>query len=235
MSRRLAIWALFGILLLAFPLALQAQQPDTLATDPPDTLTADPDTAEVGAVDITRDTARTSGPGAIDTLATDTVQALQDTSLSTADSSTADSAEFLPEPTIALRRGLMLPGWGQIYNRSYWKLPIVYGGMGTLVFLAWQQHRLYRGFDDDYQATVTDDNIRGDENLRSQRDLARRNRDLFLIFTTLSWGLQAVEAYVDAHLQGFEITDDLSLRVRPGFQTNLAGHGTPTLNFSLEF
>jgi hypothetical protein len=124
---------------------------------------------------------------------------------------------FVPNPKVAVRRSLIFPGLGQIYNRSYWKLAFVYGGLGTVTGFALYNQGLYRRFDRDYQATVTDTNLRGDDNLRAVRDNYRRNRDFMIILGILGYGLTAVEAYVDAHLKNFDVSPNLGVLQLPAY------------------
>ncbi|MCS7086105.1 MAG: DUF5683 domain-containing protein, partial [Bacteroidia bacterium] len=97
--------------------------------------------------------------------------------------------------------------------------PIVYAALGTAVFFAVQNHNEYRRFADAYRLRTdgnpaTADPFVGryaDNSLRALRDFYRRNRDFALILGALGYALTAVEAYVDAHLKHFKISDDLSL------------------------
>lgn len=138
------------------------------------------------------------------------------------DTATARRDSLWPQPKVALRRSLMFPGLGQVYNRSYWKLSIVYGALGTTVGFALLNHSRYAAANRAYQATTSPDNTAGDANLRAERDYYRRNRDLFFILTALGYALTAVESYVDAHLKHFDVSENLSLRVGPALQPTWA-------------
>jgi len=145
--------------------------------------------------------------------------AVSDTSLffageDTARAPTSSGGAFVPNPRAAWKWAL-IPGAGQLYNRSYWKVPIVYAGLGTLGYFTYRQHVFYVDANDDYQATVTDANPAGNSSLRANRDFYRSNRDLLIIFSTLGYVVQIIEAYVDAHLQPFDVSDDLSWYVAP--------------------
>jgi len=137
-----------------------------------------------------------------------------------------------PVPRIAVRNSLILPGWGQIYNKSYWKLPLVYGVLGAGIGLAIWQDGEYRKYGDAYSARIDDDPNTVDDlpqfsatALRSLRDGARQNRDLAIILTVIGYTLTAVEAYVDAHLKHFDVSDDLALRIGPALApAQLAGN-----------
>jgi hypothetical protein len=130
---------------------------------------------------------------------------------------------------IPRRRALMsavVPGLGQIYNHKYWKLPIIYGGIATCVYLAIQNDQQYHSFRQAYStAQISPENYPKQEThtpdgLRVDRDFHRRNRDLFIIVTGVIYALNIVDAYVDAHLRTFDLSDDLSLEFKPEIFNN---------------
>jgi hypothetical protein len=131
-----------------------------------------------------------------------------------------------------------LPGLGQVYNGKWWKVPIIYGGFGGLVYssvfndLKCQTYRdayLLR-LDDDPNTVDEFDGVYSDANLRELIDFYQRNRDLSLIFTGVLYALNIIDASVDAHLKDFDVSDDLSMKVRPSVQTMGPGMmPTPTL------
>ena len=153
------------------------------------------------------------------------------------------SPVFKPDPTKAVIYSAIFPGLGQIYNRKYWKLPIVYGGfMGFTYAIMWNNKNLqdygqaYKDLtydlanhkDDsdnwhqswqDFVSAGVNPETRYNENFRSQlkrgRDLYRRNRDLSIILTVGFYLICMVDAYVDAQLFDFDISSDLSLRIEP--------------------
>ncbi len=120
----------------------------------------------------------------------------------------------------------LIPGAGQLYNRRYWKLPIVLGGIGTLGYfmvrnkIEFECHkRTYlEHIDDDpttnYRCAVSDTSL-SDANLKIVRDNARSNSELFIFGFTIFYGLTIIDAFVDAHLIRFDIDDDLSLQIKP--------------------
>lgn len=148
---------------------------------------------------------------------------------------------FKPNPTKAVLLGLV-PGLGQIYNRKYWKLPIVYGGlMGCMYAVTWN-NRNYKDYSEAYKDVMYDSannpnnpeawsqtwqvltsldpsSVINDANfkdrLKRQKDYYRRYRDLSIIITVGVYALTLVDAYVDAQLFDFDITPDLSMRVEP--------------------
>ncbi len=112
-----------------------------------------------------------------------------------------------PNPRTALALSLALPGAGQIYNRSYWKAPIVWVALGIPAYLTYQEHQSYLYFRQLYQKSLQDPiafNL-PPENLRRLREYHRQNRDVFLLATVVLYGLAAGEAYADAHLYGFRV------------------------------
>lgn len=141
------------------------------------------------------------------------------------------------KPRIAALRSAVLPGLGQIYNKKYWKLPIVYGALGISggVFafnLKWYKRTRYA-----YKVLFNKDTAnfpkvhrelqflitRNDLNtLGYARDQYRRNIDYSAIFFVLLWGLNVVDAAVDAHLKAFDVSPDLSIQFKPG-HSEMAG------------
>jgi hypothetical protein len=138
-----------------------------------------------------------------------------------------DSTYVSPKsPTRAAVYSAVLPGLGQIYNKKYWKLPIVYAGFGTFGYFIAANNKEYQKFQDayDYENGNTDPENYNEyvdkytlEELQSGRDYYRRNRDLSIILTTFWYALTIVDAAVDAYLFDYDVTDDLSLKVKPVF------------------
>lgn len=140
-----------------------------------------------------------------------------------------------PDPKRALWLALMIPGAGQIYNRKFWKLPIVYGGfIGCAYAMRWN-NQMYLDYSQAYLDLMDDDpNTRSYDQFmhlgakidasnteyykdvfRRRKDKFRRWRDLSLFVMLGVYALSVVDAYVDAHLAQFDISDDLSLRLEP--------------------
>lgn len=125
------------------------------------------------------------------------------------------------------------PGAGQIYNKSYWKVPIVIGGMVSMAYVIDWNTRGFRRYKDAYTLRSDFDNNPGnypdgvskDEfqgrysatYLKNLRDAYRRNRDLSIILTAAVYAFQIVDAHVDAHLKDFDVSDDLTVRLEPMF------------------
>lgn len=154
-----------------------------------------------------------------------------------------DWTTWRPNPKRALWLALVLPGAGQIYNRKYWKLPIFYGGMLGCVYAITWNGQMYHDYsqaymdimDDDTNtqsynsflhlgAAITESNITHyQEVFRKRKDRYRRWRDLSMFALVGVYALSVIDAYVDASLSDFDISDDLSLHVTPtviGTQTD---------------
>jgi hypothetical protein len=151
-------------------------------------------------------------------------------------------------PKTAAIRSALLPGLGQIYNKKYWKLPIVYGALGTTagIFIfnlknykdtrfAYRVKYNMRVFHTDstsYPKIRNDLKPLSEESLRYYRDQYRRDIDYSALFFLLCWGLNVVDATVDAHLQSFDVSPNLSLRIKPGYSEMAGTNGISlVLNF----
>lgn len=129
----------------------------------------------------------------------------------------------LSRRTKATYLALMFPGAGQVYNGSYWKLPVLYGGFAALGYVIHYNNRGYARYKTAYNAMTDDDPNTVDEfngripaeQLRNTRNNFRRYRDMGIFFTAGLYLLSVIEAYVDASLQTYDISDDLSVRVEP--------------------
>lgn len=135
----------------------------------------------------------------------------------------------------------MLPGMGQIYNKQYWKLPILYAGAGALIYsISWNNNnyqkylRAYRLDSDTSSSTNSEfSGLYTVENLITLKDFYRRNRDFSAIGLVLLYAANIVDAYVYAQFYNFDISDDLTLRVQPMVipqYTNYAQGGWTTVN-----
>lgn len=124
------------------------------------------------------------------------------------------------DPQKAALYAAVLPGLGQIYNRKYWKLPIVYAGFGTFAYFIDRNSRYYKDLkqkliDPDYQLKYFEgDNLTTDQITRGM-DLYKRWRDLSIIGTAGFYVLQIIDATVDAYLFDWDVGEDISLRIHP--------------------
>lgn len=143
------------------------------------------------------------------------------------------------------------PGAGQIYNKSYWRVPIVIGGLASTIYTIDWNNRGYKRFKTAYTLRVdyennpekypggSADEFRGAYSatfLKNLKDSYRRNRDLCILLTAGVYMLNIIDAHVDAHLQDYDISDDLSMNIEPYFDyTPVGSHPTMGLNLSLTF
>lgn len=111
-------------------------------------------------------------------------------------------------PTVAVLLSAALPGAGQFYNESYWKIPIIGGLVGYFGYEYFRNNNLYKDFRDQYAASQTEINPGGDFNLKSLREFYRDQRDDFVWYFLIVYVVSMVDAYVDAHLFDFDVSDD---------------------------
>ena len=137
-------------------------------------------------------------------------------------------------PKIATFRSAVLPGWGQAYNRKYWKIPIIYGALGTTagIFLfnlktykLLRKAVIYRLDSDTANDRLIDPRFinLSTESLRTYRTEYRQNIDYSVLFFLVFWGLNVVDATVDAHLKAFDVSPNISMKLLPTLNTNTAG------------
>ena len=174
-----------------------------------------------------------------------------------------DRLFWKPDPARAVWLGALVPGMGQIYNRSYWKLPIVYGGfMGCAYAITWNTTR-YTGYKNAYRdlyydmrdGTVTEDPAKSyiailpegytiermggvdtySTRLNDWQNTSRRYRDISILATVIVYALTLVDAYVDAQLFDFDISTDLSLNVSPQLYYDLQNQRTAEVKVAIAF
>jgi hypothetical protein len=141
-------------------------------------------------------------------------------------------------PRKAIIRSAILPGWGQVTNRKAWKVPLVYGAIGSAVYLFSRNLNQYREARKAY-LLATDNIPENDvqipqpyytvrtqpERIRVFRNQVRQNMDYSVLFFIACWGLNVVDAAVDAHLKTYDINESLSLSIHAG-QSSISGqHG----------
>ncbi len=126
-------------------------------------------------------------------------------------------------PTKATILSLALPGAGQVYNRKIWKVPIIYAGLGATGYAVYFNRREYQRYRQGYLARVSGDEEPDDEFTGTQytapvlkefRDFYRSNYELSVLGFVLIYLLNGVDAFVDAHLFEFDVSDDLGIRGR---------------------
>ena len=141
---------------------------------------------------------------------------------------------FIPDPKKALWLAIVIPGGGQIYNRKYWKLPLIYGGfLGCVYAMTWN-NTMYRDYSQAYIDIMdSDENTKSYENFipvnydvkankqrlqdifKRKKNYYRRFRDLSMFCMIGVYALSIIDAYVDAELSSFDISRDLTMKVHP--------------------
>lgn len=127
-------------------------------------------------------------------------------------------------PTKATVMSALLPGLGQVYNKKYWKVPVIYAGFGIMSYFIYTNADLYISYKCAYiESSYGNQNgsygylvqrYTQDE-LLSAREYYRRNLEISLLLTTLWYALNILDATVDAHLYTFNITDNLTMKIEP--------------------
>jgi hypothetical protein len=147
-------------------------------------------------------------------------------------------------PRKAAIRSAIIPGWGQAYNKKYWKIPIIYAALGITGYIFVDNLKTYKGlrfaYAAKYKASLppydstssypgpyqdSTDYFKIDpryaqidiESLRQDRNQFRQYIDYSVLFFVVFWGLNVVDAVVDAHLKAFDISPNLSLKIRPSY------------------
>ncbi len=208
-----SIIAVISVLFLIAPVRLVAQERETISQDSIHSVVHQPDEVDMQPISAVIDT------------------------------SSIMKLKFKPDPTKALIYSAVCPGLGQIYNRKYWKLPIVYGAfLGCAYAISWNGTQ-YSGYknaysdwiaytkgedsnnswisylkywpDKNYTTWSSSEKASFENRLKNGKDYYRRYRDLSYIITAGVYVLTMLDAYVDAELFDFDISQDLSMRVEP--------------------
>jgi hypothetical protein len=147
-------------------------------------------------------------------------------------------------PKVATLRSAILPGWGQWYNKKYWKIPIVYGALGITAGVFFYNLKTYKQLRQAVVYRLDSDPVNDSlinpefinlstESIRMYRNVFRQNIDYSVLVFLLFWGLNVVDATVDAHLKAFDVSPDITMKVRPSFNYPSGGAGV-SLVFSLK-
>lgn len=168
-----------------------------------------------------------------------------------------------PNAMRAVWMGAIIPGYGQIYNRSYWKLPIVYGGLAGCAYAISYTSGHYNDFKTAYRDIFTDRNAgtvseapsksyiavlpegytldyvggaaNWEKTLQSRQTTWRRYRDYCIVATVAVYALSLIDAYVDAQLFDFDISTDLSLSIEPEVYRDYQNRTAAEMHFALKF
>lgn len=136
-----------------------------------------------------------------------------------------DFKEYVRKATV---RSAIIPGWGQAYNKKYWKIPIIYGALGTTGYLFVRNLNQFKDSKEAYQL-ATDGDPNNDilikepyysvrtqpDRIKNFRNDVRQNMDYCILFFLVFWGLNVIDASVDAHLKYYDISDNLGLQLKP--------------------
>ena len=191
--------------------------------------------AETDSIVVEPDIQLDSIVAKLDTMQPNLSLVLTDTTVTLSKKPKRDWTTWKPNPQRALWLALVIPGGGQIYNRKYWKLPIVYGGfLGCIYALTWN-NMMYKDYSQAYidimdnnpetksyekfmqlGRVINDTNIERYKTIfKNRKDKYRRWRDLSFFVMAGIYALSVIDAYVDAELSVFDISKDLSLKVQP--------------------
>ena len=144
--------------------------------------------------------------------------------------SVKDSLAKKYNPAIAIRRSAILPGWGQYTNKKYWKIPLVYAGIGIPAYLFTRNLKQYKEAKNAFNLATDGDPSNDNQikepyysvrmqpdRIRVFRNSVRQNVDYSVLFFIIFWGLNVADAAVDANLKTFDVSDNLSLQLKGGY------------------
>ena len=145
------------------------------------------------------------------------------------------------DPNKAAWYSAALPGLGQAYNKKYWKIPVIWAGIGGFAyFIDWNndQYQFYRKnliYEVEGNPNFENTTPLEADNLKSGRDQYRRSRDMLIIFGVIFYMLNIVDAHVDAHLIEFDVNQSLSVQLDPAVQFNPNGSQSTGLSLKINF
>jgi len=135
-------------------------------------------------------------------------------------------------PSKATKRSALIPGWGQAYNKQYWKIPLVYGVIAIPAATYIYNNDMYKKTKFAYEAKFKE--AAGDlsdvakidpvlknlstSSLQSYRNIFRKDRDYSIMWMIVTWGINVIDATVSGHLKEFDINNDLSFKIQPTYQ-----------------
>jgi hypothetical protein len=150
-----------------------------------------------------------------------------------------DTVKIIPkhDPKKATFRSAVLPGWGQAYNREYWKIPLVYAAIGIPAGFWVYNNSWYKKTKNAYEIRVANDTARFGEidpkieplsvdALRYYRNSFRRDRDYSVLYFFIAWGVNVIDATVFGHLKDFDVSPDLTMHITPTFKPSARGSTT---------
>jgi hypothetical protein len=166
-------------------------------------------------------------------------------------------------PSRAALYSALLPGLGQAYNQRYWKLPVIYGGFAAFGYFIQSNNFRYKLYLDAYNVRYAAAQLKSDDpeyeakkaeiesnlysafqdvpidRLQYYKNIYRRDRDFFIILTILFYGINILDATVDAHFFTYDVSNDLSLKLQPYtegcYASTMRSNAHVGLTFSLTF
>jgi hypothetical protein len=143
-----------------------------------------------------------------------------------ADNNIQKSISHVQSPHKAAMYSALIPGLGQIYNKKYWKLPIIYGATGLIIYAFDFNNEEYNKYNTAYSKMESGEitsfmGVTDKSRILRAKDGARRNRDLNVISLAAIYLLNVLDATVDAHLFDYEINDNLSLNIQPTLKRSI--------------
>jgi hypothetical protein len=145
---------------------------------------------------------------------------------------------FEPNPKKAGLYSAILPGLGQVYNRQYWKVPIVFAIVGVTAYFFVDNLNAYQDYRKAYVSRISLDPSSGpdkypnftNDNLKQLQDQSKQYLDMTVLLGALGYTIQVLDAVASAHLKNFDISRDISMRMKPVLQNNGVGFGL-VMNF----
>jgi hypothetical protein len=133
-------------------------------------------------------------------------------------------------PKIAIVRSAILPGWGQAVNKKYWKIPLVYAALGITAGIFFHNLKQFQEANSAYKNSIDGDTSNDyqipqpyysvkdqPDRIKTFRNEVRQNVDYSVLFFIVFWGLNVIDAAVDAHLKTFDVSDNLNVQIKPGY------------------
>lgn len=147
-----------------------------------------------------------------------------------------------PNPRVAALFSAVLPGAGQAYNKKWWKIPLVWGALGGIGYFTIDTQNTYRELRDNYKLLVDDDpntnptkepyNTFDATRTKAYRDTFKGYTEKWYLALGVTYLLAVTDAFVDAHLTRFDVSDDLSMRIKPSLETS---SGLPVFGLGISF
>ena len=146
------------------------------------------------------------------------------------DSTATDTLKHKHSPTLASLMSMVVPGSGQVYNKKYWKVPVLYVGMGTLIYFTLDNRKVYLKYREAYIFKTDKDESTIDpypdfsaSDVETEMNKWRRYRDMNIIFLSVVYVLNIIDASVDANFFDYDISNDLSLKLNPTINNSING------------